>query len=625
MVSCMNTIDADVLVTGGTGFIGRWLLAALTARGRRVVAPIRGAKGREAELRAFVARIGGDPTKLVVVEGDVEREGMGLAVRLAGLRDVYHLAARFAFGMKADEARRANVDGSLAVARWALEQPGLRRLVFLGGYRMTRPGPELALSGEPGAPGVYPLAPRALARLYRAHGAYEASKHESYLAMKDLARARPGLVTFVHPSGVIGDSRTGETTQLVGLGETVKRLWDGQLPALVGTERTFVPLVTVDYLAAFLATVPEREETRDQDLVVLDPETPRLPDLVRGLAAHLGVRAPRRTLPAGLVRALPRALTGVEPESLGFLVEDTYDTRAADEHAAQVGLARPSTLDAAARWCDFLVSTRFLEEPGADRGALRQGVFTVGEPATADVAYLHGLPWNGDAWRDVAARVPGEHVRIDLPGLGRSASSDDPAWLERVLLPRARGRRIVLVGHSLGAAAALRFAHAHPDAVAGLVLVSPAFLQRPAPRAMRIAPLVSLVLRRSTAEGLASRLGVGASGGARLATRSAVADLRRAGVAGRVARALVEASRARARGELARLLAELTVPCAIVHGSGDPLTAPVPAPVRAHVVAGAGHDPMITHAGEVAAVVRSLTRAGDASDRPRNLEAPAMA
>ena len=49
--------------------------------------------------------------------------------------------------------------------------------------------------------------------------------------------------TAVHPSGVIGDSRTGETTQTTALGETVKALFEGRLPALAGSARTFVPVV----------------------------------------------------------------------------------------------------------------------------------------------------------------------------------------------------------------------------------------------------------------------------------------------------------------------------------------------------------------------------------------------
>ena len=115
----MDIESADVLVTGGTGLIGRWLLAELTRRERNVIAIVRGAEARGAELRAFVDAHGGDAARLAVVEGDIEREGLGLSGSLDGVRDVFHLAARFAFGLDAEAARRSNVEGTLRVIEWA--------------------------------------------------------------------------------------------------------------------------------------------------------------------------------------------------------------------------------------------------------------------------------------------------------------------------------------------------------------------------------------------------------------------------------------------------------------------------------------------------------------------------
>jgi pimeloyl-ACP methyl ester carboxylesterase/nucleoside-diphosphate-sugar epimerase len=592
-----NEIEAEVLVTGATGLIGRWLLAELT-KTRSVAALVRRAAERRSELCAFVDAHGGDSSRLLVVEGDVEQPSLGLTAGFERVRDVYHLAALFAFGLGADEARRCNVDGSLHVATWALARPALRRFVFLGGYRMMHSSVAGATEG--------PLPESEREALYREHGAYEASKHDAYRTIRSFAAERGLRWTAVHPSSVIGDSRTGETTQTTGIGATVEKLWEGRLPALVGTERTFLPLVTVDYLARFLASVPERAETLGQDLCVLDQATPKLPELVRRIAAHLGVPAPSRVLPLGLVRALPQAITGLAPESLRFLTEDAYDTTAADAHAAAMGLVQPAIDVAVQRWCDYLVATRFLAQPGDDRGTLREGAYHVGDPGTADVVYLHGLPWNGDAWKPVADRVGGSSARVDLPGLGRSTPSDldDVAWLDRLLAQRTRP--VVLVGHSRGAAMAVRYAHAHPGKVRGVVLVSPAFLQRAAPVYLKLRPLVALTLRRSTSADLARRL-LPEHAGAPLGTSavaSARVDLQRKGVASRIARSLAQATSRRVRATLRRQLDELEPGVVLVHGSRDPLEIATDRVV--YVVDGAGHAPHLTRTDEVAAIIAAF-------------------
>lgn len=348
----MHAQDAEALVTGATGFIGRWLLIELTARGRPVAALVRGARARERALRAFVDARGGDGARLFAVEGALERPGLGLEQPLPSVRFVYHLAARFAFGLSPAEARAANVQGALEAARWARAQRSIERFVLLGGYRMTRPERALEAFSRP-------LDEREALALYRGRGAYEVSKHEGYHRTRAFA-AQSGLPwTAVHPSTVIGDSRTGETTQLVGLGETAQRLFERKMPAMVGGANTLVPLVTVDHLARVLATVVERRETEGSELVVLDPQTPVLPALVRRMAARLGVPAPRITLPARLVAALPKMLTGVDPESLAFISDDRYDTESAEAHARAAGIVAPDIQDSVDRWCDYLVSVGF--------------------------------------------------------------------------------------------------------------------------------------------------------------------------------------------------------------------------------------------------------------------------
>ncbi|WP_055489173.1 SDR family oxidoreductase [Streptomyces sp. TP-A0356] len=344
------------LVLGATGFIGRWLLRQLLAQGLPVAAAVRGGSRRDGELRQWLRSRGADDRAMTTVGADTA-PGLGLGpgddALLADVRDVYNAAGLYRFGLTVDEARAANVDGAVHTVHWAATRPGLRRLVHVSGYRVGRAEPR------------YPL-PAAQARaLYSRLGAYEAAKAEADAAVRVIAPESGVPLTVVNPSTVIGHSVTGEAGQYIGLADLVEQLWSRRLPAVPGNRRTFVPVVTVDHLARFLAAVPEYDRGPVRLHTVLDPATPLLPDLVASLARHLGVPVPRRVVPVWLVRRLPRSLTGADPETFSFLSEERYDTRSADRLAQGAGLSHPPVEEALRRWASRLVDDRF----GAARAA----------------------------------------------------------------------------------------------------------------------------------------------------------------------------------------------------------------------------------------------------------------
>ena len=604
----MEHQQADSFVTGATGFIGRWLVATLTSSGHRVAALVRDAARRGPELAAFVDRIGGDSSKLIAIEGDLRADDLGLdtaaAAGLGEVRDVYHLAARMELGLSAAAAREINAGGTERLVRWAAARPRLRRLVYLGGYRIEAMPAWLAEAS-------YPLPEPIRRRLYRSYGAYEASKLEAHVAVRRLAAELAIPTTTINPSGVIGDSRTGATTQIEGLGETVARLWRGKLPALVGTSRTWVPLVAVDHLAAMIASVAGEPTAEGVEMTVLDPTTPALPELVGDIADHLGVSAPRRLLPVSLVKALPQAITGLHRGALGFLSEDRYDTASADAHARDVGIEAPPLDRTLGRWVDELVSTRFLEAPDAPRGGFHDAggtrIFALGDAAGAGRVMLHGLPWTANSWEPLLAEIgdAASTLRPDLPGLGRSAplpGAESSDWLDE-LLSGARDR-VELFGHSLGTATAVEYAAAHPERIARLVLVAPFFLQKRAGWLFRRRSLVAAALRRSSADKLRRQLLDGAPG-ADDALASASAELSRPGVARRVAGALAQGPEVRRRlGRSLESMAAAGVPVILIAGSEDPLVTAPPDGVEVITIEGAGHNPHVTHASEVAASLR---------------------
>lgn len=97
---------------------------------------------------------------------------------------------------------------------------------------------------------------------------------------------------------------------------------------------------------------------------------------------------------------------------------------------------------------------------------------------TPRVAFLHGLLGQG---KNLAAIAKGlgdrPSVLVDLPNHGRSPWVDTvsyPQYADLVaddLRRRLGGRRIVLVGHSMGGKVAMALALRHPDLLDGLVVI----------------------------------------------------------------------------------------------------------------------------------------------------------
>jgi pimeloyl-ACP methyl ester carboxylesterase len=115
------------------------------------------------------------------------------------------------------------------------------------------------------------------------------------------------------------------------------------------------------------------------------------------------------------------------------------------------------------------------------------------------VVFLHSLAGNGRQWEAQLAhlRATRRAVALDWRGHGRSGAPEGGGWSPAELaedvasaVDRLGLRRFVLAGHSAGGLVALAFAAAHPDRVAGLLLLDPAGDMRRLPAEM-IDPFVA--------------------------------------------------------------------------------------------------------------------------------------
>jgi dihydroflavonol-4-reductase len=354
-----STPKRNALVFGATGFIGRWLVKELLDQHIPTVAAVR-TSASAAQLVTWLDDHH-SPTELMrAVQVNLTTDHVGdTPADLEEITEVFSLAGAYRFGMTADEARAANVDTARRVVQFAAILPTAQRLVYLSGYRVGGQDPNSA-----------PWSPDRVETDYKRLGAYEASKVESDAVVQATAKALGVPLTIVNPSTVIGHARTGETNQRIGLAATVIDLIQGRLPALIGGPSTFVPVVTVDYLARFMALLPTLPETNGQSYWVLDDATPPLPDLLRLLAAHHGVKSPRLRIPVGLLKRLPTSLTHADPETLSFLSSDRYPTEPANALATAHGLHHTDISTALHRWSEHLTASQRVDQ--ADTNPLHQ-------------------------------------------------------------------------------------------------------------------------------------------------------------------------------------------------------------------------------------------------------------
>jgi 4,5:9,10-diseco-3-hydroxy-5,9,17-trioxoandrosta-1(10),2-diene-4-oate hydrolase len=116
------------------------------------------------------------------------------------------------------------------------------------------------------------------------------------------------------------------------------------------------------------------------------------------------------------------------------------------------------------------------------------------------VLCLHAIGHGARDFSKLAERLDHrfEFVAIDWPGHGASPSSDSPVTATRfaeilaAVLDELCLRRVVIIGSSIGGAAAILYAAQQPDRVSALVLCNPGGLQP-------VGPIARLVCRRMAA------------------------------------------------------------------------------------------------------------------------------
>jgi NAD(P)-dependent dehydrogenase (short-subunit alcohol dehydrogenase family) len=352
-------------VTGGTGFIGRHLVALLAARGEPVYVLLRKGSGPKLERIAVT-----DPAqrKLVIpIEGDLGSEHLGIdpsrREQLRGsIRHFFHLGALYDLGAEAPELERANVAGT----RNALD---LAHAIKAGCFHLAS---SIAVAGE--YPGRF--SEQMFTEATGLDHPYFRTKHASEALVRDSCRLpwriyRPGMV--------IGHSVTGVMDKVDGpyyLFKLIQRLRElvPRWLSLPGFRGGHINLVPVDFVASaldYLAHVPghdggcfhltDPQDRRIGEVLNLFAHAAHAPTMSLHLDPLLAVmpsmqQRPIRELLPSLRRIVERlsADLGIPPSALGLLQYPTsFDATGTQTLLAKAGIRLPRLEEYAWRLWDY--------------------------------------------------------------------------------------------------------------------------------------------------------------------------------------------------------------------------------------------------------------------------------
>jgi long-chain acyl-CoA synthetase len=252
----------NVLITGGTGFVGKAVLARLveTQSYGTIYLLVRGRQGQTAAERvAGIVRKMFPPHKaerllgrIHAVTGDLTQPGMGigeedLETMRGDVHQILHVGASTDFGAPLEESRLSNVEGTRHALDLAVElrETGvLRRFDYVSTAYVAGKTPGVMDEGD-------------LDRRQEFSNSYEQSKYEAEMLVREYtSRLR---IAIYRPSIVVGDSNSGYTPHFKVLYWPLLLLSKNLLPFFAVNQRAVLDVVPVDYVADGIVALMQRE------------------------------------------------------------------------------------------------------------------------------------------------------------------------------------------------------------------------------------------------------------------------------------------------------------------------------------------------------------------------------
>ena len=272
-------------VTGGTGFIGRFLIDLLVRRTGTIHVLVR--KGSMKKLDELRPRWGDEGKRVVAVVGDLARPGLGIApadlARLKGkVKHFFHLAAIYDLSADAESQERANIDGTRHAVE-AAEAMGAKCFHHVSSIA---------------AAGLYDGVFREdmFDEAEELDHPYFRTKHES----EGIVRRECKVPWRVYrPAIVVGHSQTGEIDKIDGpyyFFKLIQKMRNALPPWMptVGIEGGRINIVPVDFVAGAIDHIAHKKGLDGGCFHLTDPEPRRIGEILNTFAR--AAHAPQMTM-----------------------------------------------------------------------------------------------------------------------------------------------------------------------------------------------------------------------------------------------------------------------------------------------------------------------------------------